>query len=322
MEIGILVFPECVDFSVNGLYSIMNYGLQLSSENSSIIFISAEKEKTIAFDNGISICCKKTIYETYNPDIIFVPGVGPKNKDHVDKLTHITNWIVTKHNAGATLAVSCSGIFLVAQGDILQEKKVVTHWKLSTNLKELYSIADIEDKRIIIDHGSIILSGGTGIFMNLAVYVLERFFGRKIAIQTANHFMIDINKYPQSAYADIFMPKSHGNEIIAKAETIISSSVNNAISVDKLANKLCMSPRNLNRKFKQYTGYAPLEYIQRKKLQLACEALIFTTNTVDNICFELGYSDTASFRKLFKKHIGISAKTYRERYCQRVVSLA
>lgn len=322
MKIGILVYPECVNFATTGMYSILNhassYLKQKKLPSFELCFISSESEQSISFPDGISIHCTRTIHDDWRPNIILVPGLGLQKRRNIPRLKYINSWLESCNEQGTIIAVSCTGIFLLAESKLLKDKKVTSHWKVSNLLKELYAFKDVDDKRIIIDHNSIIISGGTGIFMNLTIYILERFFGREVAVETADFFMIDINKYPQSSYSNIFMPRKHTDENISKAEEIISHNKSESVSVEMLAEEVCMSTRNFTRKFKQTTGYSPKDYIQRKKIRQACEDLVFTSKTVDEICFSLGYSDTASFRKLFKKYMGVTAMVYRERYCQQI----
>lgn len=322
MQIGILVYPQAANFAVTGLYSMLTYAgknaVECGGKEFEVLLIATQKEKHIVFNDNVSIECHRTIYEDGRLNLVIVPGIESDIQESLLSLQHVTSWLIKKNKEKVVIAGSCTGSFLIAQTRLLENKRMVTHWKAASLLQKSIGSGEIDDRNLIVDHGELIISGGTGIFMNLAIYLIERFIGRKLAVKTANFFMVDINKYPQAAYSEVFSPRSHNNEKIKNAERAMENSNGESISITSMAEEACMSMRNFTRKFKDATGYSALEYMQRKKLRMACEALIFTPGTIDQIAYSLGYEDASSFRKVFKKYLGVTAMVYRDRYRQRV----
>ena len=82
-------------------------------------------------------------------------------------------------------------------------------------------------------------------------------------------------------------------------------------SLDDFATEACMSRSHFSRKFHQKTGYAPVDYFIRLKVQKACELLETTDMKVGEVARYLGYGDQYYFSRTFKKIMGVSPKVYR-----------
>jgi transcriptional regulator GlxA family with amidase domain len=127
-------------------------------------------------------------------------------------------------------------------------------------------------------------------------------------------FMIDLNKGPQTSYAIFSTQKSHGDELVLRAQELIESDGAGVGSVEDLAGRLAASRRSLERRFKSATGNTILQYIQRVKVEQAKKELEATTRGVQEIVREVGYDDVPSFRRLFVRLTGMTPSRYRQMY--------
>jgi transcriptional regulator GlxA family with amidase domain len=125
-------------------------------------------------------------------------------------------------------------------------------------------------------------------------------------------FLIDPNKAPQGAYAMFASQRDHGDEDILRAQDLIEREAID--SVADLARKVGMSPRTFVRRFKQATGNAPLEYIQRVRIELAKRSLEDSRRSLQAIAEQVGYRDPVAFRKVFTRLTGLTPADYRRRY--------
>jgi transcriptional regulator GlxA family with amidase domain len=85
-------------------------------------------------------------------------------------------------------------------------------------------------------------------------------------------------------------------------------------TVDGLAERACMSPRNFARTFLRETGTTPAKYIELMRLEHTTRLLEDTSQPIAAIAVECGYSSTEHLRRAFQKHMGISPSSYRERF--------
>jgi transcriptional regulator GlxA family with amidase domain len=75
-----------------------------------------------------------------------------------------------------------------------------------------------------------------------------------------------------------------------------------------------MSVRSLFRYFEKHKGITPLEFVQVMRIERAKQLLELTHESVESITPKCGYEDVSSFRKLFRKRIGMTPKQYRDRF--------
>jgi AraC-like DNA-binding protein len=87
--------------------------------------------------------------------------------------------------------------------------------------------------------------------------------------------------------------------------------INDNISLGDLSNQYNYSVSRFSNLFKQKTGYAPIDYFVQMKMQKACQQLNFTTRSVKDIAFSMGFDDPYYFSKRFRTVIGMSPKKYR-----------
>ena len=76
----------------------------------------------------------------------------------------------------------------------------------------------IAKDKIITDENGIYTNGGGYSFLNLMLYLVEKYFDRTIAIFCSKIFQIDIERTTQSQFSIFHIQKGHGDEVIEKAQ--------------------------------------------------------------------------------------------------------
>ena len=134
--------------------------------------------------------------------------------------------------------------------------------------------------------------------------------------------MIDIDRISQSPFIIFQGQKSHDDESIKKAQEFIENNFDEKITVDQLASMLALGRRNMERRFKKATSNTVIEYIQRVKIEAAKKNLENGRKNVNEVMYEVGYSDTKAFRTIFKRITGLSPIEYRSKYNKEAVMMA
>ena len=101
---------------------------------------------------------------------------------------------------------------------------------------------------------------------------------------------------------------------LEKACAYISNNYTKQITVSELAETANMSESNFYASFKKRFGISPIAYVNEKRLSLAADKLILTNDTVNEICYSVGFNDPFYFSKLFKKSFNVSPKEYRKSF--------
>lgn len=252
-------------------------------------------------------------------DLIIIPAMhGDLEKAMLLNAAFIP-WIIQQYKGGAEVASFCIGAFFLANTGLLKGKQCSTHWVVANEFRSMFPDVNLVDDKIMTDEDGIYTSGGAYSYLNLLVYLIEKYAGRDIAILISKAFMIDIDRVSQSPFIMFQGQKAHEDEPVKKAQEYIESNFEDKITVDQLASMLALGRRSFERRFKKATSNTITEYIQRVKIEAAKKSLETSRKSVYELMFDVGYSDTKAFRTVFKKVTGLSPVEYRNKYNKEAV---
>ena len=169
------------------------------------------------------------------------------------------------------------------------------------------------DKLLTVEQG-IYTNGGAYSFLNLVLFLVEKYFDRQTAIYCSKVFQIDMDRTSQSPFSIFQAQKNHGDKLIGKAQSFIEENLREKISFEGLAANLAISRRNFDRRFIKATGNTPVEYLQRVKVEVAKSTLEKGRKSIFEVMDQVGYADDKAFREVFKKITGLSPLDYRAKY--------
>ena len=252
-------------------------------------------------------------------DLVIIPAIHGDKQRMLEANREFIPWLVNQYKQGASVASLCLGVFLLAGTGLLNGKKCATHWVEADNVRNMYPDVEFVPDKIITDEQGIYTSGGAYSWLNLVLYLVEKFAGRDIAIICSKIFGIQIERDSQSVFM-IFSPqKQHEDELIKKAQDYIEMNYQEKITVDELAANLAISRRNLERRFKKVTYNSIIEYVQRVRIEAAKLSLERNRENVNEAMYKAGYTDIKAFRTTFKKLTGLSPLEYRNKYSKGLV---
>ena len=265
--------------------------------------------------NGIfTVHTDKLLEEVTHTDLIVIPALFGDMKTAVELNKKTIPWIIEQYKRGAEVASLCVGAFLLASTGLLKNKKCSTHWAYYNEFRETFPDVEITDGSIITEENRIYSSGGANSYWNLLLYLLEKYTDRNTAILAAKYFAIDIDRESQSSFAIFNGQKNHNDEEVKQAQVFIEQNFYKKITVDQLAQKAACSRRSFERRFKQATNNTVIEYIQRVKIEAAKRSFESLRKNINEVMFDVGYTDTKSFRTVFKKITGLTPVEYRNKY--------
>ncbi len=302
----------CITGSLNILNSASAYWQKMGHKPIIEICI-AGFETELKLDNGYISVYPVNIKEIKFTDLVIIPAVNYDDNLIKDN-TALISWIREQYKTGSEIATMCSGAFLLAATGLLDGKTCSTHWNLAANFKRLYPDINIQPDKLITSEKGIYTNGGAYSFLNLLLFLVEKYFDRPTAIYCSKIFQIEIDRTSQSAFSIFQTQKNHGDDLIDKAQIFIEENLSEKISFGQLASKLAISRRNFDRRFIKATGNTPVEYLQRVKVEVAKKTLEKGRKSIFEVMNEVGYSDDKAFREVFKKITGLSPLDYRAKY--------
>lgn len=146
------------------------------------------------------------------------------------------------------------------------------------------------------------------------MYLVEKYTNRAMAILASKFFAIDIDRSSQSAFMMFNGQKDHEDEAVILAQNYIEENFSEKITVDQLADQFAIGRRSFERRFKKATHNTVVEYIQRVKIEAAKRSFETSRKNINEVMFDVGYTDTKAFRDVFKKITGLTPLEYRNRY--------
>lgn len=247
-------------------------------------------------------------------DIIIIPSLSYDYEAVLKDNTALIHWIKQQYKGGAELASICTGAFLVAATGLLEGKTCSTHWNAANDFRRMFPNIDLQVDKLIAAEEGIYTNGGAYSFLNLILFLVEKYFDRPTAIYCSKVFQIEIERTSQSPFSIFQTQKNHGDDVIEKAQTYIEKHIGEKISFEELASKLATSRRNFDRRFIKATGNTPVEYLQRVKIEVAKSTLEKGRKSIFEVMHDVGYADEKAFREVFKKITGMSPLDYKAKY--------
>lgn len=259
------------------------------------------------------------INDVKKTDLIIIPALFGNQSEAAERNKAFIPWIINQYNNGAEVASFCIGAFFLAATGLLNGKHCTTHWRFTGELRKMYPAINVVDEKIMTEEAGIYTSGGAYSYLNLLLYLIEKHAGRDAAVLTSKAFMIDIERDSQSPFIMFKGQKEHEDEQVKKAQEFIESSFKEKITVGQLASMFALSRRSLERRFKKATANTIVEYIQRVKVEAAKMSLESSRENINEVMYNVGYSDPKAFRTTFKRITGLSPVQYRNKYNREMV---
>lgn len=262
------------------------------------------------------ITCHTHAQDVKKTNLILIPSLPGDYKKCIELNEKFIQLMRVQFKKGAEIASYCTGSFLLAATGLLNGKRASTHWMAAGEFRRLFPEVELVSNRIIVDEGRLYSSGGATAFLNLTLYLIEKYCGRETAVFISKSMLIDMQKAPQNVYAVFSGQKDHNDEVILKVQHFIEDNVGKKLGIDDLTGVALLSKRSLIRRFAGATGNSPKEYIQRVKVEEVRRMLEFGNKTTQEIFNTVGYDDHATFRKIFKKYTGLLPGEYRKKFMQ------
>lgn len=271
--------------------------------------------KDVKLNQGLfSVHVDALLQDVKKTDLVIIPALSGDLKRAIELNKEFLPWICKQFESGAEVASLCVGAFLLASTGLLNGKECSSHWKTANQFREMFPQVTLVDGRIVTEQQGLYSSGGATSYWNLLLYLVEKYAGREMAIIASKVYALEIDRKSQSPFIMFSGQKQHEDEPIRQAQEFIEKNVTEKISVEELAVRYAIGRRHFERRFKKATNNTPVEYIQRVKIEAAKKHLESSRKNVNEVMYDVGYSDTKAFRTIFKKITGLSPIEYRNKY--------
>ncbi|GAD89508.1 putative AraC family transcriptional regulator [Vibrio halioticoli NBRC 102217] len=298
--IGICHYPDALQSAIYGLQEM----LQMANS------ICVEQALGIEFE---SVIFDSTQLPTQDFSVILLPP-SLHNHYYMNPKIELIDWLKTQHSQGSILASACAGAFILASTNTLLNRSVTTHWGLSDLFKQQFPDACLNINEILIDHGDVISAGGMMSWLDLGFELVTKYTSVGVMRQLGKRLVVDTAPREQRFYQQFNPSFSHADKGIIAVQQTMNVRFAEPLPIKWLAEQANLTERTLQRRFLKATGYNPNQYLQRLRVQKACDLLESTYYSFDWIANQVGYEDSNACRKVFIKTMGLTPREFRARF--------
>jgi transcriptional regulator GlxA family with amidase domain len=209
----------------------------------------------------------------------------------------------------------CTGVFLLAEAGLLDGCRAVTHWAFCDELARRYPTIKVDPDPIFLRDGRFYTTAGMTAGMDLALALVQDDLGRDVALATARLLVLFLKRPGgQSQFSAHLAAQLDGDGPIAELQRWILDHLDTDLTVEALAERVHMSPRNFVRNFEREAGAPPGVFVEGARLDAARRALEDSEDQLETIAKRCGFTSAEILRRLFQRRLGVSPTSYRKRF--------
>lgn len=322
VRIGILAFEGCMGLEIFGVADVLlmanlvAQGMGRKGAPAFEVQVIAARGSIVKAAGGIEIVAQRAS-GAYS--LLVVPGLElSRSAQWADKLASLQPELalLRKHFArGTPVASMCIGAFLLGEAGLLKGRQATTAWIMAKDLARRYPETRVSPDAMLIEDGAVITSGAMSATFDLALHLIKRTLGAEIASATARIALLPKPRESQAPYVDARLiaapPTAQAASFSDHVTQWLAQRLQQPYSLPLLAQAFHVSPRTLMRRVKAETGHSPLTLLQQARIQQAKLLLQSNSWSIAKIVEAVGYSDVATFSRLFAREVGQTPARYR-----------
>lgn len=262
----------------------------------------------IRLQGGLTVATRRLPAPVARAPVLLVPGIWVESPAQIrERLLHedcrkAIRYIAGRAAAGASIAASCSAVFLLQAAGVLRGRHVTTAWWLAPELARIAPDTTVEGNRILCVDGPIVTAGAAFAQADVMLHLLRQRFGTSLADGVSRVLLL----HERAESAQFVLPSmlASGDALVTRLTRRVESALPDIPSVSELARELCISERTLGRHVRHATGMGTNAIIQSIRLHRARSLLQNSRLSVDQVAAAVGYGDTTALRRLMQKTVG------------------
>lgn len=315
--VATFLYPSALATSITLPMEILQAASQMAgaanrSRRPLIRFLLASPDKkSVKLATGITLKPESSLDELPTPDLLLLPAIWRNPLPTINAARSWLHHLPEFAAAGTRICSVGTASCLLAEAGLLNGKPATTHWNYFDQFAARYPDVDLKPRHLITQSDGIYCVGSVNSIADLMVHIIEEWFGSRIAKAVENQFSPEIRQSFQAAAYQSEPEGSHHDETVLEGQQWLQDHLDQPISIAQLAEFLDTSSRNLNRRFKEATGYSPQAYLQSQRIARARDLLRSSNLSVSEIAWRVGLQDTSYFSKLFRQHCDMPPLRYR-----------
>jgi transcriptional regulator GlxA family with amidase domain len=252
-------------------------------------------------------------------DTVIVTGID--EPDDAKRDPELVRWLARMAPRTRRMVGLCTGSFVLAEAGLLDGRSATTHWAYCDELTRRFPGVKVQPDPIYVRDGGVYTSAGATAGLDLVLALVEEDLGRRVALTVAQ-WMVVFLKRPggQSQFSVQLATQMADRQPLRDMQAWLLDNPAADLSVEALARRVNMSPRNFFRVFVREVGMTPGRFVERVRVEAARRLLEETSRGVPDVATASGFGSQEAMRLAFRRALGVSPKGYRSRFCTTAVS--
>jgi len=283
------------------------------------ITIAGVQEKTFRSEHGLTFVAERLLSTVRDVDTLVIPGGRGLREEHT--VRKLSEWLRSQAHSVRRITSICTGIFGLAPSGLLNGRQVTTHWRFAASLAQRFPKLIVDAKSLYVRDGKFWTSAGVTSGIDLALALIEEDYGPEVALSVARELVVYVKRPGgQEQYSEPLQFQVQSRSRFADLVPWIMANLDQDLSVEVLAKRVCLCPRQFTRRFKQEFQASPAGFVRRLRLDEARNRLGSPDCTVEGVARSVGFADADNFRRAFERCFGVAPGQYRGRFPAKAAS--
>jgi len=265
-------------------------------------------------ESGLAIRPHHALASAPPLDTVIIPG-GKGIRLNAATRARIAQWLVAHAPQIRRVASVCTGIYALASTGLLDGRRVTTHWRFTRDIAQRFPHLRVDPNALFIKDGRFYTSAGITAGIDLALALIEEDHGAPLALAVARDLVVYLKRPGgQEQYSEPLQFQMKSRDRLADLASWIATHLRQDLSVETLAEKACLSPRQFARRFKRAFGVTPGDFVERLRLDEARRRLSTSGASIEGVADSVGFSSADSFRRAFERRFHLAPSNFRGRF--------
>ncbi|KJY41202.1 AraC family transcriptional regulator [Streptomyces sp. NRRL B-1568] len=269
----------------------------------------------VEMPGGLTLAPDRELDWLSEADLVVVPGVD----DHLAPVSEpVLEALRRAHGAGIPIASLCGGAFVLAQAGLLDGRRAVTHWNLTTLLSAAHPAVDVVPDALFLEDGGIWTAAGVAAGIDLCLHLVRTAHGAEAAATIARSMVTaPFRTGTQAQFIEHPAPTAAdrtASDVLAAVRERALRRLAEPLTVADLAGWAGMSTRSFNRHFTAGTGTTPIQWLLDQRIAAAQQLLERTALPMPEIARRCGFGSEVTMRQHFAARLATSPRDYRRAF--------
>ena len=269
--------------------------------------------RAFATESGIVFQPTATMENAPKLDTLIIPGgCGLRSADVNRK---VADWISERAKTTRRIASVCTGIYGLAATKLLDGRRATTHWRFVNDAAKRFPKLRMEPNALFVKDGKFYTSAGVTAGIDLALALIEEDFGARVALSVAREMVVYLKRSGgQEQYSEPLQFQTNSSDRFAELVAWMTNNPTEPMSVESLARRASLSPRQFFRRFKELFGSSPAVFVETQRLNEARRRLSAGESSIEGVAESVGFNGADSFRRAFERRFRVTPSKYRRSF--------